>query len=224
MAARMTAEMWLQGANNALVCVTLALPLFGTLTLGISVFMEQNLWDSAEIVFCLFWIVVLLAVTFEFVRGRVSSGPVLLDCGPTPIKFLYLFVASTFALNGLLNLGTSGTIYTFPGYLFWFSGAAFYLLLGTGRVQLCENGIRQNGNLLRWAKIKSYEWNGAPGSALKLQMRTWLTLVGKVIVLVPDEHKEECCRLLDERGVVRISLVDSEGEAAIVQSDFERRC
>jgi hypothetical protein len=137
-----------------------------------------------------------------------------------PNRFLYLFGAGTFALNGFINLGISSTPYAFPGYLFWFSGAAFYLLTGVGRLQLCENGIRQNGNLLRWAKIESYEWNGEPESALKLQTRT--RVLGKGILCVPDEHKEEFCRSLEERGVVRISLVDSQSEAAIVQSDSER--
>lgn len=204
MAAKMKVEVLRIGASRALLCgMVLLLPVAG-LVFAVSAVADRSLVDSGRITFESFWIVALILFIYYWSMGKANSGPVLLDCGPAAFRTLILIGAASSVFVGVLGIGNPGGLFLFPGSFFWFTNAIVQFVLGLGRVQVRENGIWQNGYLLKWGKIQSYEWSGEAQGALKVQTRSKFPFAGRGVLLIPDEHKEACCRELEAHGVARV--------------------
>jgi hypothetical protein len=203
MAAKMTAEMWRIGARNVLIGGLIVLVLMGGGSLAVSLLSDQSFEDALETVFDLLWITVFAMVLICWIWGRSASGKLLLECGSGHNRVLFMLVAVMFAIHGVRNWGALDHGQVLPDYMFWFSCALFFIIIGLGRVQIREKGIWQNGYLLKWEKIQSYEWSGQAQGAFKVQLRSRFPFAGGVL-LIPDEHKDACCRYLGEHGVARI--------------------
>ncbi len=202
MAAKMTAEMWRIGARNASIVGLIIVVLMWGGTLAVSFLSGQSFADALGTVFELFWIAAFTNFFISWVWGRSVYGRLVLDCGPSPGRAISFFAAAMFTMSGLINLAQSngGPI----GYKFWFSGALLYVMLGLNRVQIRENGIWQGGSLMKWGKILAFEWNGQAQGAIKVQLRSRFPFTGRGVLLIPDEHKEACCRELEAHGVARV--------------------
>jgi len=205
MAAKMTAEMWRIGARNAsIVGLVLLLPVAG-LVFAISAVADRSLLDAGRITFESLWIVALILFIYYWSMGKANSGPVLLDCGPAAFRTLILIGAASSVFVGVPGIGNPSGLFLFPGSFFWFTNAIVQFILGLGHVQVRENGIWQNGYLLIWEKIQSYEWSGKAEGALKLHFRPkFLPFAGRGVLFIPDAHKEACCRELEAHGVARV--------------------
>jgi hypothetical protein len=202
MAAKMTAEMWQIGARNALIAGLIILALLWGSTLVVSLLSDQSIAHALGTVFELFWIAVFTSFLISWIWGRSVYGKLVLDCGPGPSRTICFFAGAMFTISGVIHLAQSngGPI----GYKFWFSAALFYAIAGLRRVQIRENGIWQGGNLMKWEKILSFEWNGRTEGAVKVQLRSRFPFAGRGVLLIPDEHKEACCRELEAHGVPRV--------------------
>lgn len=202
MAAKMTAEMWQIGARNALIAGLTILVLMGLGTLAVTKLSDRSFKDALSITFGLFWITVLTNFLISWIWGRSVSGKLVLDCGPSPSRATAFFAAAMFVVSGLIYFEQPNGAP--PGYKFWFSFALFYLIMGLSRVQIRENGIWQGGSLMKWGKILAFEWNGQTQGAVKVQLRSRFPFAGRGVLLIPDEHKEACCRELEAHGVARV--------------------
>lgn len=201
MAAKMTAEMWRIGARNALIAGLIILVLLGLGTLAVTKLSDRSFRDALSITFGLFWITVLTNFLISWIWGRSVSGRPVLDCGPSPGRATAFFAAAMFVVSGFFYLEHSDG--ALLGYKFWFSGALVYVMMGLSRVQIRENGIWQGGSLMKWGKILAFEWNGQDQGALKVQLRSRFPFAGRGVLLIPDEHKEACCRALEAHGIAR---------------------
>ena len=208
MAIRMTVAAWQRGCKNALMCSLVLFAVLGAATFAVAAISQRNLRDSAEIAFGILWVVILVAFLVKWRLDRNASGPVLLDCGPRPLRMLFMFNGVLFAfmgvLGGLGHIWVMTDVLGLAGPLIWITASLFYVLMGLGRLQIRENGLWQYGNLLKWDRIKSYEWKGKSDCTLMLQAETWFPFMGRGALPVPIEYKEEIDRMLQERGAVNL--------------------
>lgn len=202
MAARMTSEMWKIGARNALIVGLMILVMLALGTLAVSFLSEQSFAHALGTVFEVFWIAAFTHFFISWIWGRPVSGKLVLDCGPSPGRATAFFAAAMFVVSGLIYFEQPNGAP--PGYKFWFSFALFYLIMGLSRVQIRENGIWQGGSLMKWGKILAFEWNGRTEGAVKVQLRSRFPFTGRGVLLIPDEHKDACCRELEAHGVARV--------------------
>ena len=202
MAARMTSEMWKIGARNALIVGLMILVLMGGGTVAVSFLSEQSFAHALGTVFEVFWIAAFTNFFISWVWGRSVYGTLVLDCGPGPSRALYFFTAAMSVVTGLIFLVQSNGAPL--GYNFSFSAALFYTIAGLSRIQIRENGIWQGGSLMKWEKILAFEWNGQDQGVIKVQLRSKFSFTGRGVLLIPDEHKEACCRALEAHGIARV--------------------
>ena len=202
MSAKMTAEMWKIGARNALIVGLIVLVLLWGGTLVVLLVSDQSFLHALGVVFDLFWIAVFTNFFISWVWGRSVYGTLVLDCGPGPSRALYFFTAAMCVVTGLIFLEQSNGAPL--GYNFSFSAALFYTIAGLSRIQIRENGIWQGGNLMKWEKILAFEWNGRTEGAFKVQLRSRFPFTGRGVLLIPDEHRDACCRELEAHGVARV--------------------
>lgn len=202
MPAHMTPTAWGQGFKNALICGIGFLVFWCAIGAAISLIFDQPRVESFGFAFAVFWGFIFLAFLATWFYGWTVAGPVLLDCGPHPTRSLFLMEAVFFLILGLAGgLATTSvaTVFGIAGPVFGVSFAAYWLIMATGRLQVCENGIWQYWSLLRWEKIGSYHW--ANDSTLLLRPKSFFGLQGALPV--PPEHRQAVSELLAARCAAR---------------------
>jgi hypothetical protein len=127
----------------------------------------------------------------SWLRGRKSSGPVLLDLGPNRMRDNFRKVARSMGVLALL-----------AGIAFWPIEPAFAIVLGgalglsalfcffmgNGRLQVRENGLWVYWSLLRWEKIGSWRWEG--DSALWVNTRGFFSWFQSSLPIAPGQRQE----------------------------------
>jgi hypothetical protein len=114
--------------DQRFICSVGLLVVCSAVALVLSLFVHRGLSELLRIVFSAVWGLTLLASLGAWLYGWRAKGRILLDCGPHPMRWL-------FVVDGL-----------------------FFLIMALGRLQVTENGIWQYWGLLRWRKIASYRW------------------------------------------------------------------
>ena len=195
----MTTAAWKRGFLNMVMCgfgVCLALLL---LTMLVSFFRNDQSAVSLGIAFGLFWVFAIAGVIFSWIAGRASAGPLLLDGGPHPTRGLFLVNAVLMMLAGCGIWGSMSDEYGIVGTLFCFSFAGYWFLMSLGRLQICENGLWQYWSLLKWKRIKSYDWTGDTDATLMIQTAHRFAFLGKGALPVRLEQKEAVDALLKRK-------------------------
>jgi hypothetical protein len=147
---------------------------------------------------------VLLVALGTWLYARSAAGRVLLDCGPHPMRNLFLLNAVVFLILGLLfGLGyiieligrpeeASTEAWLGVGWaVLLISFAPYWLGMANGRLQVCENGIWQYWGLVRWSKFVSYRW--ANDGTLLVRGKgffSWFQAVREGPLPIPPEHKQ----------------------------------
>jgi hypothetical protein len=185
----MTWTAWRQGAINALICGVGLLVACLAVTRALSLFIHRGLSELWGIVLSVMCGLALLAFLGTWLYGVRAKGRILLDCGPHPMR--WLFVA-----NGLffVTIGIA-MVFATAGPMFSFVFGAYWLIMAFGRLQVTENGIWQYWGLLRWRKISSYRW--ADDNTLLVTPRARLLFLRGALP-VPPEHKKAVDSLLSE--------------------------
>jgi len=205
MPAKMTATAWERGFRNMLICGMGVMVSYAVIMAVIALFFPESTGDAFGIAVTVLWIIALLAFLAAWVYGRATAGPVLLDCGPHPTRWLFLMLAVMpifMAVNGWHSGKSAATLFGTSGPIFRISFAAFWLVLATGRLQVRENGLWQYWSLLRWGRIDSYEW--AEDSTLLLKAKGVLALLQGALP-VPTEHRQAVTELLAKQCPVASS-------------------
>ena len=190
MRAQMSATGWGTGALNVGIEVIKVLSFLMLLAFAISFITHQSFWQSFNVGFLIFWCGSLLLMLVGFQRDRSAKGPVEIDCGHPPMRWLFILNA---VLLPFIILGRS---YPLPSNFIGlrigvaFSFALFYLFQAFGRLQICTEGIWGYNGLLRWQQIKSYQWKD---STLVIFVNAKLPFLGRGALDFPPE----CTAVID---------------------------
>lgn len=200
---QLTRASWLTGLRNAAICGVGSVVALGVLATVISAGFGQNLLDSVVLAFMILFAASLAAVGLGWWAGRKRAGAVLLDCGPSPSRRLFLLNGGLFLIlgvaSGLAFPGRYGMLVAVVGLM----GSAFYFFMAFGRLQVRENGIWVFVNLMDWHKIRSYFWqDGGDLTTLMIQARTRYPVLGRSALQVSMGHKDT----LDEYLRARCTL------------------
>ena len=194
---KMTSTAYGQGVKNALVCGIGFLAVWLVAGGAVWQMTGRSLAASFGLGFALLWGLVFAWFVAAWLYGRQAGGRVLLDCGPTPSRKLFLVNAGLALILGLkygLDGGSAAKMFGPAALvLFGVSYSVYSLIMAGGRLQVRENGLWQYCGLLRWGKVKSYHW--ADDGTLLLQSRGPSSFLRGAFP-VPPEHKDVFDQLL----------------------------
>jgi hypothetical protein len=197
---RMTITALKRGYLNALNC---GLFLVGAwLLVGgmIAVVTGRERRDSLSTSFAVLVGVILFTFVLTWLCSRNAGGRVLIDCGPHPTRWVFLFEAGLFALLGASgNLPLAGSLMA-PRVASAFFGLVFgifWLVMATGRLQLREGGLWQYWGFLPWRKLESFSWN--PDSTLVIKVKGPFALLRHGALPFPPEYRQDVEKALKER-------------------------
>ncbi len=195
MLTRMTTA-WGVGVTNFVVYGVGFLTALCALAAGVSFITSRTFLASLDLAFTLFASFCIVAGTVSWLYGKRVGGRVLLDCGFTPTRNLFLLVAAFYLFSWLWGFTTPGKEpigEDIQELLF----AVFFLFMAFVRLQIRENGIWEYGGLLRWHKLVSYRW-ADDGTLITCRKGLLTTL--RVDLPVPPEQREAVKALLLERA------------------------
>ena len=121
----------------------------------------------------------------------------LLDFGPHPKRKLFHVNAVFFLIVGVnssVAAWSHSKLVAVGGPIFGITFALYWVVMGTGRLQIRETGIWAYWGLMRWQKIGSYSW--ARDGTLLLRGKGWYAAWFGGALPVAPEHKEAIDELL----------------------------
>ena len=206
MPAQMTSTAWGQGVKNALIVGTAMLVVWCIITAAVVLIFKQPIFRTFGVSGAALCVLALLFFLASWLYGRGVAGGIVLDCGPHPMRWLFLLNAGLFALMGLMNAvepilkWIDGPEVTWEAVLFGIGWplimilfVPYWLIIAGGRLQVRENGIWLYWGLMRWSKIGSYRWAN-DGTLLFLGKGFFSWSQGALPV--PPEHKQTVEELL----------------------------
>jgi hypothetical protein len=180
-----------QGYRNALLCGLGVVALVGGVAVTVSITWGVPL--AYAVIGSLLALLGISGVVMlgSWLRGRNSSGPVLLDLGPNPIKDGARRAAwsmGVFAVSAAISFW-----WVAPAFATLLGGALglaalFFFLMSHGRLQVRENGLWQYWALLRWEEIGSCRWEG--DSALWVNTKGFFSWFQRVLPVAPGQRQE----------------------------------
>lgn len=189
----MTLAAYRQGLINAAICALILLGSWLVLRWLTTVITGWSLAVSGETAFLLLLAAALLAAVFGAVRGRRQRGPLLLDCGPHPTRWLFLLNACVFAALGVIGsvpIIQNRVVSAGLGLVF----STYWIMMSSGRLSVHESGIWMWWNLIRWERIREYSWKN--GRTLVFRSRGRLARFGQGAIPIPVELVDEFDQLL----------------------------
>ncbi len=206
MPAQMTSTAWGQGAKNALIMIPTIFVAWCIITAAIVLIFEQPILGTFGVSGAAIFLLAQLVFFGTWLYGRSAGGPVLLDCGPNPTRWLFLVNAALFVIMGSMNglhaivkmiEGPEATWTTILFGIGWpvlmISLVPYWLVMASGRLQMRENGIWQYWSLLRWSKIDSYHF--ANDATLLIRAKGFFSFFQGALP-VPPEYKQAVEQLL----------------------------
>jgi hypothetical protein len=199
MTPRMTSTALKRGFTNALRCSLFVVGVWLLVGGAIAIATGRERDDSLVISFPLLCGLTLLTFFLTWLFGRNAGGQVLVDCGPHPARWLFLFEAGLFALlgaGGSLALGGSPMAARVASAVFGLVIAMYWLVLAATRLQVREGGLWQYTGLLPWHKVESFSWS--PDSTLQVTVKGQFALLRHGALPVPPEFRQEVQKVLEE--------------------------
>jgi hypothetical protein len=200
MPARMTATAYGQGVKNALACGAGLLSVCALGGLAIWLVTGMPFHESFGVAFGVILVLVFAWFFVAWLYGRNFGGEVLLDCGPHPMRKLFLLNAVIFLVIGVtsgLAASSPSQVFAVGGPVFGITFALYWVVLATGRLQIRESGIWTYWALMRWEKIGSYYWG--KDSTLFFKGKGWLASVFSGAIPVAPEQRETFEELLQRK-------------------------
>ena len=129
----------------------------------------------------------------SWLRELSKKGTVLLDCGPHPTQRAFSLIGILFLIASVAGFTGWPELPTAVAAAFGIAFGMYWLVMASGRLQVCDNGIWTYWGLLPWARIASYEWSD--DSTLLYEVNK-PGLLSRGAMPVPPEHRDEFDRLL----------------------------
>ena len=200
---RMTSTAWREGVVNALICGVVVLLAWLAFAFIFSLILSQSISASFRPSFVAVWGLAFLGFLGSWIYGRCVRGRILLDCGPHPMRWLFVVNFALFLFSGFraVSKGTSAPDgFSLEALVFASSSGVYWLIIAFGRLQVSEHGIWQYWSLLRWSKVGSYRWTD--DSTLVLTARGRLSFLRGALPVAP-EHRQAVDDLLTQFCGVR---------------------
>jgi len=200
MTPRMTSTALKRGFTNALRCSLIVVGSWLLVGGAIAIATGRERVVSLSISFALLCGLTLLTFFLTWLLGRNAGGRVVVDCGPHPGRWLFLFEAGLFALmgaGGSLAMGESSMAPRVASAVFGLVFAMYWLVLATSRLQVKEGGLWQYTGLLPWHKVESFSWS--PDSTLQVTVKGRFALLRHGALPVPPEYRQDVEKALKER-------------------------
>jgi len=202
MAGGVTAVTPRQNWKRSLVYVAIGMALLLAVLFAVSLIFEQSLWDSFPIASAVLTGCLCLGSVVMWIYGHSIRGPVLLDCGAHPQKWLFLGMAVLGLFSCILSasfdvLEPDSEKGLTTGFLFGLCGvfaAVYSLMEGLGRLEIRENGIWAYRRLIKGDSLRSHRWHS--DDTLVLRWDSWIPSGGTQSVPVPPEHRDFVKELL----------------------------
>lgn len=196
----MTKAAYKRGQKNAGVVMLMMYPIVGLIAFWISKQFNASPILSTGGLFCGLFALLFPFVIANMLLGKAHAGNVILDCGPHPTRKLFLVMAAVMLIGAVATViaSTETTAILFAIFLTGF--AMYWLLMSTGRLLICENGVFQYWGLLRWNKIRSYRWEGDTDATLMVRTTARFALLGRGAFPVAIEQKDAVDALLREHA------------------------
>ena len=184
-----------RGATNLLVCI--AILAIGSLLLGllISSLFHRSLGESFRLASVFLTGLSMILSLVLWLLGLHAAGRVLLDCGPHPMRTLWLVDAAVSLALGLWGWTLFGPIFI--------SCAIFSTILASGRLQVRESGIWLYWGLARWGKIEFCRVTEDSTLVIKMKRHLPFLVRGAAPPHLPAGQRESVIRLLQEHCSVR---------------------
>ena len=197
----MTSETWRSGSRSLAIVVLGAGFLIGPLALCLSLALDSPLFLTLLFLFAVGSTLCYVAYLIVTIRNRVRAGRVLLDCGPTSMRWLYWLTGAMFLTYGtvkILGFNTDGEDpLEFWIHVWFIIFSSFHFVMALGRLQVRDQGIWQHGQLIKWGRFESYDWTGDRGCTLTYQYKSWLPFLGEGAVAFRPEHQQAVDDLLE---------------------------
>ena len=181
----------IQAHGYVLLCVLILLMVVGGVTA--TVWLNWGVPLPYAALGSLWALLIICAVVIlgSWLRDRNSSGCVLLDLGPNPVRGWSRKVAWSVSVFTVPIVITKG--WRAPTWVIIFCAllglcAFFFFLIGNGRLQVRANGLWQCFGLLRWEKIGSWRWED--DSALWVKMKGFTSWCPRVMPMAPGQRQE----------------------------------
>lgn len=165
-----------------LACLTLAFVMSWMVSQSLAVVTRAALWSL--------WGMALLAFACSWIYGRCVRGRILLDCGPHPMRWLFLGNLVSFTFIGFRNASATTSApdgVSLAGLLLASSLGVYWLIIAMGRLQVSVHGIWRYWSLIRWSQIGSYSW--ADDSTLLLTARGRFSFLRGAVPVAP-QHRQ----------------------------------
>lgn len=197
-------------ATLVVVIIALGLGYIALTAAGVMLVFNQTLDASFNTVLFLFelaCVIPLVILVGMLIRARRSRGRVLVDLGPDRLRTLFLavgllcLIAALMGGAGAVMNSRSRALSTLFLPILQLAIVSMFLVRGTGRVQITENGVWQNSSLLRWSQIGSYRWSD---DSTELTLQAASPMPTKLSV--PPQHKQAVQDLLMQRGLPQTSV------------------
>jgi hypothetical protein len=185
----MTGTAWSRGLQNAFVCSMGIILVLGVSTVCLMFLFGQSFSFSLLISYIVLMAAILLAFIGGWFYGRLHRGPILHDCGAHPTRWLFFVNAAFFLFMGWSTGADTFTenfnIYRTGVAVFFAVFSLYWLVMASGRLLVCENGLWLYWSLMPWHKIGSYEWKN---DTLLVQSKVRLTLLKGAIPVSPADQ------------------------------------
>ncbi|GAC1318950.1 MAG: hypothetical protein NVSMB14_16320 [Isosphaeraceae bacterium] len=193
MPATMTSTIRAQGSKNGLLILTVILPTVALITTGVWRWTGKSFLEAFLLVSFTTSIVSFLLFLVFWLRDRLEAGELLLDCGSHPFRKIFVFNALIFLVVGLTTWRSS---IPYLWIAFGVSIALSNLLMAGSRLQCRTEGVWIYWGLLRWKKIRSYEW--VANSTLLVKSSGFFARRFISAVVIPPDHREAFKLLLKQ--------------------------
>lgn len=158
MRAQMSGAAYEAGFRNAGIVTAWVIPAYILLILFFHFLLQQSLLIAVRNSLGVSWVAGIIFFTAGHLHGKLTRGAVLLDCGYRPRRWVFFLNAVLFPVIIFTNSHLLGNISIAVKLTFAAPFSAFYLIMGLGRMKLCTHGIWIYQELIKWERIKSYQW------------------------------------------------------------------
>ena len=213
----MTKDAYVRGYINLGICLMVISPVW-LIAFGINRQFDTGMILATMGTFAGLFMIVFPIMIWSMVKGRICAGKVLLDCGPHPVAKQFRLTAVLMFAGAVGAVIVSTDLFAILVAIFLAGFGLYWLLVSTGRLQICENGVFQYFGLLRWDQIKSYRWKGDTDTTLMVQTTSPFAFMGRGALPVANEQKDAVDVLLQKHvGLALLSQLMSNKEACLSQ-------
>jgi hypothetical protein len=205
---------WIQGFKNAFFTLVILVTIVGGIALIPIVVFNQSFKGGFTISFWVIGAGILCWFHINWFLYRHRAGHLLLDIISMPNRLVFIIMGILSIITGFLGYTDfiwDGTKYSWLiSVITGFVVGIYFVIMGFSHIQIRENGILVYVDLIRWAKIESFEWvqGNETLSTLKLRYKGNVpAFLRNGAIPVPFEKKVEVDMLL------RLNVLNSQKSA-----------